>query len=72
MIGETINKPIVNVSPLVEGDIDHKLAWLVENRDQIPQMARASRVFVEKHNAAAIVARRYLDFWQSLLPQEQQ
>lgn len=72
LIGETINKPIVNVSPLVEGDIDHKLAWLVENRDQIPQMARASRVFVEKHNAAAIVARRYLDFWQSLLPQEQQ
>lgn len=72
LIGETVNKPIVNVSPLVEGDIDHKLAWLVEHRDQLPQMSRASRAFVEKHNAVTIVARRYLDFWQSLLPQEQQ
>ena len=67
LIGETFNKPIVNVSPLVEGDIDHKLAWLVEHRDQLPQMARASRAFVEKHNAAPVVAQRYLDFWKSLL-----
>ena len=67
LIGETANKPIVNVSPLVEGDIDHKLSWLVEHRDQLPQMARASRIFVEKHNAAPIVAQRYLDFWKSLL-----
>ena len=67
LIGETVNKPIVNVSPLVEGDIDEKLSWLVENRDRLPKMARASRSFVEKHNAATVVAQRYLDFWQSLL-----
>ena len=67
LIDETTNKPIVNVSPLVEGDIDQKLSWLVEHRDQLPQMARASRAFVEKHNAAAVVAQRYLDFWSSLL-----
>jgi len=67
LIGETANKPIVNVSPLVEGDIDHKLCWLVENRDQLPQMARASRAFVEKHNAARVVAERYLNFWKRLL-----
>ena len=66
LIGETANRPIVNVSPLVEGDIDHKLSWLVENRDQLPQMARASRAFVEKHNAAPVVVQRYLDFWKSL------
>lgn len=66
-IGETVNKPIVNVSPLVEGDIDAKLSWLVEHRDQLPQMARASRAFVEKHNAAAVVAQRYLDFWNGLM-----
>ena len=67
LIGETANKPIVNVSPLVEGDIDHKLSWLVEHRDQLPQMARASRIFVEKHNAAPVVAERYLDFWNTIL-----
>ena len=49
-----------------EGDIDHKLSWLVEHRDQLPQMARASRAFVEKHNAAPVVAQRYLDFWKNL------
>jgi len=67
LIGETINKPIINVSPLIEGDIDRKLTWLVEHRDQLPAMARASRAFVEKHNAAPVVAQRYLDFWQGLL-----
>ena len=67
LIGETMNHPIINVSPLVEGDIDQKLSWLVENRDQLPQMARMSRAFVEKHNAAPVVAQRYLDFWKSLL-----
>ena len=67
LIGETFNKPIINVSPLVEGDIDHKLSWIVEHRDQLPQMSRASRVFVEKHNAASIVAQRYLDFWNKIL-----
>lgn len=66
LIGETVNKPIFNVSPVEEGDIDRKLAWLVENRDQLPQLARASRAFVEKHNAAPVVAQRYLDFWNGL------
>ena len=67
LIGEQANKPIINVSPLVEGDIDHKLAWLVEHRDELPRLARASRAFVEKHNAAPIVAQRYLDFWKTLV-----
>ena len=66
LIGETVNKPIVNVSPLIEGDIDHKLAHLVERRDLLPQLSRASRAFVEKHNAAPVVAQRYLDFWKTL------
>ena len=66
LIGETDNKPIVNVSPLVEDDIDNKLSWLVEHREELPLMARASRAFVEKHNAAPIVAQRYLDFWSTL------
>lgn len=66
LIGENVNKPIINVSPLIESDIDEKLSWLIEHRDQLPQMSRASRIFVEKHNAAPVVAQRYLDFWSSL------
>lgn len=71
LIGETVNKPIINVSPLVEGDIDRKLSWLVEHREQLPQLARASRAFVEKHNAAAVVAQRYLDYWKELIRNEE-
>ena len=67
LIGEKDNQPIINVSPMVEGDIDNKLSWLVEHRDQLPQLARASRAFVEKHNAAPVVAQRYLNFWNTLL-----
>ena len=67
LIGERDNQPIVNVSPLVEGDIDAKLSWLIEHRDQLPAMGRASREFVLKHNAAPVVARRYLDFWEKIL-----
>ena len=66
LIGEKDNHPIINVSPMVEGDIDDKLSWLVEHRDQLPQLAHASRAFVEKHNAAPVVAQRYLDFWNTL------
>ena len=66
LIGETENRPVVNVSPLVDGDIDDKLAWIVEHRDRLPQMARDSRAHVVKHNDARIVAQRYLDFWNAL------
>ena len=66
LIGETENRPIVNVSPLVEGDIEAKLEWLIEHKSQLPAMSRASRAFVEKHNAARTVASRYLKFWESL------
>ena len=66
LTGETENLPIVNVSPMVEGDIEAKLEWLIQHKSQLPAMSRASRAFVEKHNAARTVASRYLKFWESL------
>lgn len=67
-IGEHECQPIINVSPLVEGDIDHKLAWIVEHRDRLPELSRMSREFVEKHNDSRIVAQRHIDFWQKTEP----
>lgn len=64
LIGETANKPIVNVSPLVEGDIERQLEALVERRDRLPAMAAASRAFVVKHNAAPVVASRFVEMWR--------
>lgn len=71
-IGEHECKPIINVSPLEEGDIDRKLAWIVEHRELLPALSRQSRKFVVKHNDSHIVARRYLDFWQKAMEQSPQ
>lgn len=66
-IGEKDNKPIINVLPEPEKDIDRQLEWIINNKGQLPMLSRASRAFVEKHNAAPVVAQRYLDFWTKIL-----
>ena len=67
LIGERELRPIVNVNPLIEGDIDTKLEWIVKNKHRLPELSRQSRAFVEKHNEAHTVARRCLDFWNKVL-----
>lgn len=71
LIGERDLQPIVNVDPTVPGDIDARLEWLVRNRRLLPQLREQSRAFVERHNAAPVVAQRYLDFWGSIIARKQ-
>lgn len=71
LIGETENQPVINVNPLVDGDIEAKLNWIIDNKHLLPQMSRRSREFVEKHNSAAVVAQRHLDFWQQIIPSKE-
>ena len=66
LIGEQDNHPIVNVNPLIEGDIEAQLENIIANKASLPEWCRNSRAFVEKHNAAPLVAQRYVDFWNSL------
>ncbi|MDO4511158.1 MAG: glycosyltransferase family 1 protein [Bacteroidales bacterium] len=66
LIGETTNHPIINVSPTPEGHIEQQLRWLIENKAMLPTLSHNSRTFVETHNAANKVAKRYLDFWETL------
>lgn len=66
-IDEHDNQPIINVSPIVDGDIDAKLEWLVKNKHQLPDLSLRSREFVEKHNEAHVVAQRHLEFYEKLL-----
>ncbi|MCF0180714.1 MAG: glycosyltransferase family 1 protein [Muribaculaceae bacterium] len=66
LIGETENRPVVNVDPLIEGDIEAQLNHIIDNKQLLPEMSRNSRLFVERHNAAAIVAQRHIDFWNTL------
>ncbi len=66
-IGEHECCPIVNVSPLIEGDIENKLEWIVLNKSELPSMSRRSREFVVKHNDSIVVAQRHIDFWNKIL-----
>lgn len=67
LIMEHDNQPIINVSPLVDGDIDNKLEWIVKNKHLLPDMSRRSREFVEKHNEAHAVAKKHIDFYNKIL-----
>lgn len=67
LLGENDNRPVINVSPLKEGDIDRQLEWLIEHREQFPVMANASRAFVVKHNSALGVAADYVAFWEKIM-----
>lgn len=66
-IGEQYNRPIFNINPLVENDIDSKLEWIVRNKNYIPELSRMSREFVETHNDSRIVAQRHIDFWNRMI-----
>ena len=67
LIGEHDNQPIINVSPLIEGDIDAKLEWIVRNKHLLPDLSRRSHEFVAKHNEAHVVAQRHLEFYNRIL-----
>lgn len=67
LIGEHDNQPIINVSPLVEGDIDAKLEWIVKNKNLLPDLSRRSREFVVKHNDSHVVAQRHVEFYDKIL-----
>ncbi|MBR1543620.1 MAG: glycosyltransferase family 1 protein [Muribaculaceae bacterium] len=66
LIGENDNHPIINVSPLIPGDIHSRLRHIIAHKDELPALSRASRDFVVKHNDAHLVARRHLNFWNTI------
>ena len=66
-IGETENKPIINISPMIENDIHNKLEWIIQNKHELPRLSRMSREFVVKHNDSHLVAQRHIDFWDKII-----
>jgi len=62
LYGEYDNRPIINVHP-TEDDVFDKLEWIVQNKQQIPEISRKSREFVEKNHDYITVSKKYLDFW---------
>ena len=64
VFGEEENKPIINLPDTKEGVIK-SLESLLDRRDELPQLAKQSRVFALKHHDYIKVAQQYLDFWES-------
>lgn len=62
-IGEKENHPIINALP-----DDEVLFSTIENivlhHDEIPSRSKMGRDFVVKHNDSAVVAQRFVDFWE--------
>lgn len=64
ILGEKRLRPMINVTP-DEDDVYNKLKWLIDNKEQVADMQRASIEFVNKHHNPEKVAKEYLEFWKS-------
>lgn len=64
ILGESELRPIVNVLP-DEEHVYHSLCRIVEERSSLPELARQSQLYVERHHSYLKVAREYLDFWET-------
>ncbi len=65
-IGERELRPIVNVDPTVPDDIDRRLEWIVDHRDELTSMGDCARHFVVRHNDVSVVVERWLNFINNL------
>lgn len=65
-IGEKDNRPIIN-APTDPDELTETLRLACSDHEAIAKRSYASRRFVERHNEAGIVARRYMDFWMKRL-----
>lgn len=65
-IGEKENRPIIN-APIDFEALTDTIEKIVLHPEQIAERGRRSREFVVKHNDTKVVARRFLDFWESRL-----
>lgn len=61
-IGENDNRPVINAPTDVDA-LTETLRDACADPEAIAARSLASRSFVEKHNEASLVARRYLNFW---------
>lgn len=65
-IGEEKMRPIVNVTP-EPGQAAAQIERLVTDRTLLTGLASQGRAFVERHNAAGVVADRFLQAWEKVL-----
>lgn len=65
-INEHDNQPIIN-APIELEALTATIERIVLHPEEIAERGKNSRKFVEKHNECEVVAKRFLDFWESRL-----
>lgn len=68
-IGEHHNQPIIN-APIEQEALTRTIEQIVLHRELIRERGLRGREFVVKHNDCEVVAKRFLNFWQSRLKQK--
>lgn len=56
--------PVIHIEPDVE-QIYSQLEWVVKNKEQIPELGKKSREFVEKYHNYKLIAQQYMSAWKS-------
>lgn len=64
-IGEACPLPLINVQPTEPEALLPRLEQIIRDRRLLTDMRLKARKFVEKHNSADVVARRFDAFWRS-------
>ncbi len=65
-IGERELRPIINADPRDFNLTVSRIEEVALNPARLKSLGMEGRKFVEKHNAAAVVAERYIDFWDRI------
>jgi glycosyltransferase involved in cell wall biosynthesis len=61
-----IEKPVlINATPNVE-DLVEKLSHLIENPEELIEIGKRARAFVEQHHEYTVVAEKYVHLWNEL------
>lgn len=63
-IGEKVDRPVVNADPFNLDALAGELDSLLSSPELLACNGQSGRRFVARHNAADVVARRCLDFWE--------
>lgn len=56
--------PVIHIEPDAD-QIYSQLEWLVKNKEQVPEIGKQSREFVERYHDYKIVARQFLEAWKA-------
>ncbi len=66
-IGEKELRPVFNPDPRDMEDTYRRLTALVEDRARLREMSRTGVEFVQRHNSADLVARRFDEAWEKII-----